>query len=48
MPKFTVANFVLLEKMPESADIAYILHCFVILRPFGYMVGINHRNGGAT
>ena len=34
--------------MPENADIACILRCFVICCPFGYMVGINRLNGGVT
>lgn len=41
MPKFTVAYFVIHAKIPENADIACILRCFVIRRPFGYMVEIN-------
>ena len=41
MSKFTVARFGVYAKMPENADIACILRCFVIRRPFGYMVEIN-------
>lgn len=41
MPKFTVARFAIHAKMPENADIACILRCFVICRPFVYMVEIN-------
>lgn len=48
MPKFTVAYSASRAKMLENADIACILRCFVIRRPFGYMVGINRWNGGAT
>lgn len=48
MPKFTVAYSASRAKMLENADIACILRCFVIRCPFGYMVGINRWNGGAT
>ncbi len=48
MPNFTVARFGVYAKMLENADIACILRCFVICRPFGYMVGINRWNGGVT
>lgn len=41
MSKFTVAYSASRAKMPENADIACILRCFVICRPFGYMVEIN-------
>lgn len=41
MPKFTVAYFAIHAKIPENADIACILRCFVIRHPFGYMVGNN-------
>lgn len=48
MLKFTVSRLAICAKMPENADIACILRCFVIRRPFGYMVGINRWNGGVT
>ena len=48
MPKFTVAYFAIHAKIPENADIACFLRCFVIRCPFGYMVGINRWNGGVT
>ena len=41
MPKFTVTYSAIRAKMPENADIACILRCFVICHPFGYMVGNN-------
>ena len=44
MLKFTVSRFAICAKMPENADIACILRCFVIRRPFGYMVGIKNGN----
>ena len=46
MPKFTVAHSAVHAKMPENADIACFLRCFVIRCPFGYMVGINRWDGG--
>lgn len=46
MLKFTVSRFAICAKMPENADIACILRCFVIRCPFGYMVGINRWDGG--
>lgn len=48
MLKFTVAYSASRAKMLENADIACILRCFVIRRPFGYMVGINRWNGGVN
>lgn len=48
MLKFTVARLTVCAKMLENADIACILRCFVIRRPFGYMVGSNRWNGGVT
>ena len=46
MSKFTVAYFAIHAKIPENADIACFLRCFVIRCPFGYMVGINRWDGG--
>ena len=46
MSKFTVAYFAIHAKIPENADIACFLRCFVIRCPFGYMVEINRWNGG--
>ena len=48
MLKFTVAYFAIHAKIPKNADIACILRCFVIRRPFGYVVGINRWNGGVN